>query len=112
MKIVEQLKQTGAFIRKTFIEVPEELSLNKGIKYLNVENITVKVTRNDGSVLLFDGDETSQNRMMKYYIIMKEKQILNIPWKLSDNSIIEVTADELLEALHLASSTQSSLWLQ
>jgi hypothetical protein len=110
MKIEESIKQTGAFIRKVFKEVPEELSIKKGIRTLNVDNIVVKLIRTDGTELLFDGDETSQNRMIRAYTVLKAKNLTSTLWKMSDNTIKEIQIDEFIDAIELAGIEQSKLW--
>lgn len=76
---------------------------------LAVEAITVTTTAGN----TFDGDEKSQSRM--------ERSITSLTsgfngttkhWKLADNSIVVVDANELKEALTLASLAQDAIWLQ
>lgn len=66
----------------------------------------IKVTVNDH---VFDGNEESQSRMTRAI-----QSLVNpsdkIEWKLADNSITEVTKEELQEALQIALLAQKELW--
>ena len=68
-----------------------------------IDNITVDV---DG--LVYDGDETSQTRMLKAITILVGDQ--EMPWTLANNDIVLVTQTELKKALTLAGTAQSELW--
>lgn len=73
-----------------------------------VSRITVEV---DGMV--FDGDETAQNRMARAITMF---QANNLPadyqtdWVLADNTIAKVTVTQLSQALLLAGKEQTALW--
>ena len=71
-----------------------------------VEAITV--TTAAGNV--FDGDETSQNRMARAVIALHATGTPSITWTLADNTTTQATAAELTEALALAGAAQSALW--
>lgn len=64
------------------------------------------ITTEAGNV--FDADETSQGRMARAVVAMEAGDV--IQWVLSDNSIVDVDASELKEALKLAGAAQSALW--
>lgn len=68
-----------------------------------VKNITVEV---DG--LIFDGDETSTERMNQRIQIMSDTDTFN--WTLADNNVHEVTKQQLFKAFKLAVEEQSKLW--
>lgn len=68
----------------------------------------ITVTTQAGNT--FDGDETSQNRMTRAVIGMRQGDTIN--WVLADNSRIQVGKEELAEALYLAGQEQSRLWIQ
>lgn len=68
-----------------------------------VANIVVEV---DG--MLFDGDEISQDRMARSAVAMNDEE--TITWVLHDNSITQVTKQQLLQALRLAGEEQTRLW--
>ena len=73
-----------------------------------VSRITVTV---DG--LVFDGDETAQDRMARAITMF---QANNLPadyqtdWVLADNTIAKVTVTQLSQALLLAGQAQTALW--
>lgn len=71
-----------------------------------VEAITVTTTAGN----VFDGDEVSQTRMSRAIISIGSSG-LTMPWVLSDNTVATVTVEELREALLMAGSAQSSLWV-
>ena len=68
-----------------------------------VESITVEV---DG--LVFDGDEKSQERMARSIVALSDGE--TITWVLHDNSIANVTKEQLKMALRLAGQKQTELW--
>lgn len=59
----------------------------------------------------FDGDEISQNRMARAILALQATASISMAWVLADNSVIQVTAAELTEALALAGARQSNLWV-
>lgn len=68
-----------------------------------VDRLTVEV---DGMV--FDGDEVSQARMSVAASSMTDDET-NV-WVLHDNSVVQVTKAQLLQACRLARIAQSVLW--
>ena len=90
------------------LETSPELLLREQAKMARsivVESIVVEV---NGKT--FDGDETSQNRMVRAIIGSQAAQVPSINWTLADNTVTEVTVAELTEALILAGQRQSELW--
>jgi hypothetical protein len=71
----------------------------------DVERITVEV---DGMV--FDGDETSQNRMARAVVALNAASVTSTMWTLSDNSSVEVTVVQLAQALVKSGQAQTSIW--
>ena len=69
----------------------------------------IKVTTQAGNT--FDGDETSQTRMTRAVLAMQATGALSVTWVLADNTVIQVTAQELTEALALAGAEQARLWV-
>jgi hypothetical protein len=69
----------------------------------------IKVTTSTGKV--FDGDETSQNRMNRAITVLRETGQPSAPWTLADNTEADVTLAEFIEALALAGAAQSALWV-
>jgi len=79
------------------------------LKSLKLQEVSeIKVTVNDK---VFDGDEASQYRMIKKIEALSVTLENLTLWKLSDNSIVEVTLDELKEALSSADKEMSRVWL-
>jgi len=71
-----------------------------------VQHITVEV---DGMV--FDGDETAQDRMARAVVAAGPDETQTTHWVLADNSVVEVTIAQLRHALLLAGQRQSELWV-
>lgn len=84
---------------------PYDRTLFKKQRAEKVANITVDV---DGMV--FDGDETSQQRMARSILVMNDSE--QITWILSDNTKAEVTKAQLETALRKAGEAQTALWSQ
>jgi hypothetical protein len=80
---------------------------NKSVKERNVSRILV--TSSLGNV--FDGDELSQDRMIRAINIAKIDGDSSTYWKLADNTIVLVTLTELEEAVSLAGREMSLIWL-
>lgn len=84
---------------------PYARTLFKKLRAEKVANITVGV---DGMV--FDGDETSQQRMARSILVMNDTE--QITWILSDNTPASVTKAQLELALRKAGEAQTQLWSQ
>lgn len=69
-----------------------------------VSKITVTV---DG--MTFDGDEASQQRAARSIIALEDGETM--PWVLYDNTIANVTKEQLKKMLRLAGQKQSELWV-
>ncbi|WP_313240363.1 DUF4376 domain-containing protein [Stutzerimonas kunmingensis] len=70
----------------------------------------IKVTTAAGNT--FDGDETSQARMArKIAVLQATGPGATADWVLADNSVATLGAQELQEALALASAEQDRIWL-
>ena len=69
-----------------------------------VKNIKVEV---DG--MIFDGDEVSQDRMIREAFVMPDEE--TVDWVLANNSTAEVTKAQLIEAIRLAKAEQTRLWI-
>ena len=71
----------------------------------------ITVTTMSGRV--FDGDEASQGRMARAIIgLQSQPEGSTVQWVLHDNTVAEVGAEELQEALSLAGLRQTELWVQ
>ena len=68
------------------------------------------VTTSSGKI--FDGDEASQDRIMRAVQIAAITGLTETQWKLANNEIVMVTLDELKEALALAGQEMSRIWLE
>lgn len=85
-----------------------DLASAKATRATKVDALTVTV---DGMV--FDADETSQNRMSR---VVAGAQALGIDqsttqvWVLADNTVATPTVAQLAQALKLAGEAQSALW--
>lgn len=89
----------------------EELEAQAIVEYkaLRIQAVNnIKVTTEAGST--FDGDETSQTRMVRAASLMDEVEVTN--WVLADNTVIEVSKAELVEAAKLAGQEQTRLWIK
>ena len=60
---------------------------------------------------IFDGDEISQGRMLRAIQIAAVTGETATKWKLADNSVADVTLDELKEALSLEGKESSKIWV-
>jgi len=60
----------------------------------------------------FDGDEVSQERMVRAIQTAGITGLTETQWKLADNTIVTVTLDELKEALALSAQEMSRIWLE
>lgn len=68
-----------------------------------VSRIVVEV---DG--MKFDGDETSQDRMARSIVALNDEE--TVQWVLADNTIAQVTKEQLRQALRLAGEAQTAIW--
>ena len=70
----------------------------------------IKVTTDTGKV--FDGDEKSQERILRAINIATITGDTTTQWKMADNTVVDVTLEELKEALALAGKEMSRIWLE
>ena len=70
----------------------------------------IAITTTSGKI--FDGDEASQDRIMRAVQIAAITELTETQWKLANNEIVMVTLDELKEALALAGQEMSRIWLE
>jgi hypothetical protein len=82
----------------------------KTVRAAKVAGIVVEVMRPDGTVLRFDGDELSQQRLDLFARRAKINGYAALPWVMADNTVSEVTPEEMEEALDLALQKQGQLW--
>lgn len=91
---------------------PAEVTLQKAKAERSdaVSRITVEV---DG--MIFDGDEKSQDRMSRAITMFTSSGLpadTTTAWVLADNTVAQVTIDQLTQALLLAGQKQSELWVK
>lgn len=67
-----------------------------------------RITVTTASGHIFNGDETSQQRMQRAINVLGDGEL--IEWTLADNTRVNVARLELKEALRLAFLKQSELW--
>ena len=99
----ESIQSTGQITKAMKLVSTVKLQKAKMDRSTKVSNIVVEV---DG--MKFDGDETSQDRMARSLLILKDDETAQ--WVLADNTIAEVTKDQLSRALRLAGEYQMSIW--
>lgn len=75
-----------------------------------LSRITVTVVRDDGTELVFDGDEESQKRLDRYSRRLAANGYPGGPWTLANNESVEVTVEEMEQALDLAMEEQGRIW--
>lgn len=81
----------------------------KQVRGEKVDSLVVTVMRGE-IALLFDGDEISQVRLDRFSRRAKANGLLSIPWTMADNTEMEVTPEEMEQALDLAMEKQGVLW--
>ena len=85
----------------------ERLAQAKEERAEAVSLITVEV---DGMV--FDGDETAQDRMSRVASIADQDELsTELPWVLADNTVATVTVAQIKDALRKALYAQAELWV-
>lgn len=82
----------------------EKLLMAKSERADYVSKIVVEV---DG--MMFDGDETSQDRMARSVVALND-DTETVQWVLADNTIAQVTRVQLKQALRLAGEAQTAIW--
>lgn len=93
------------------VDQPTERDLREQFKAERAAAVAaVQVTTQAGNT--FDGDEISQGRMARAILGLQAAGAdAVVSWVLADNSVIMASAAELLEALTLAGTEQSRLWV-
>lgn len=86
-------------------ESAKKLSRAKRLRTVQVDTIVVTVNGKK-----FNGDEYSQSRMVRIITANEHKPIQNIRWVLSDDTVADVTVDELKEALYLSVVEMEKVW--
>lgn len=106
---VEESEKGGWYLIGTAPTYTEEeiaaMELVKAKKE-RAETVSKIVVTVDG--LLFDGDETSQDRMARSIVALNEGE--TVQWVLADNVPTLVTKEQLRAALRLAGEAQTAIW--
>lgn len=106
---VEESEKGGWYIAGTAPKFSEEEIALKELltaKKEREEYVSKIIVTVDG--MLFDGDETSQDRMSRSIVALNDEE--TVQWVLADNSIAQVTKEQLRKALRLAGEAQTSIW--
>lgn len=88
---------------------PQELIDQENLiaaKLERAEYVSKIVVEVDG--MQFDGDETSQDRMVRAAYALNDGE--TVQWVLADNAIAQVTKEQLRQALRLAGEAQTAIW--
>lgn len=106
---LDNFKEIGIEVKEQIIK-PSQDELNKRqlqeakVKRAEaVANIKVTVDR-----MIFDGDEISQTRMVRSIVGLNDGE--SILWVLADNTPVQVTKEQLKQALRLAGEEQTKVW--
>lgn len=68
----------------------------------------IKVTTTAGNT--FDGNEASQDRMVRAIVALQASGASSASWVLANNTTLSASVAELTEALTLARQAQSDMW--
>lgn len=107
-----EMKELGALPEGASLERPEKteeeiaaetMSNAKSERATFVSRIVVEV---DG--MKFDGDETSQDRMARSIVALNDGE--TVQWVLADNTIAQVTKEQLRMALRMSGEAQTAIW--
>ena len=88
---------------------PQELIDQENLKAAKLERaeyVSKIVVEVDG--MQFDGDETSQDRMARSIVALNDGE--TVQWVLADNTIAQVTKEQLREALRKSGEAQTAIW--
>ena len=96
----------GAVLTAPLLLPPTREEL-KAARTAAVEAITVTTAAGN----TFDGDETSQTRMARAIIALQATNTPSVNWVLANNTAIQATAAELVEALALSGAAQAAVWV-
>jgi len=115
---------TNGAVEVIIDEIPEPIGIYRSRKFIDgqvvyeyVQHVVTKqqlvseiiVTTTTGKV--FDGDELSQDRMLRALAIADLNGQTETQWKMADNSVQTVTREDLKEALTLAGLAMSEIWI-
>ena len=103
------------YIEDEIPEMPEDVAAAKALEEAKEERAKevskIKVTV-DG--MIFDGDETAQNRIARVIaaalLMGVDINTTKQTWVLADNTVAQPTIKQLAQALQLAGGEQTALW--
>lgn len=114
-KQIVQAWNGAYYIEDEVPEMPEDMAAAKALEKAKEERAKevakIKVTV-DGMV--FDGDETAQNRIARVIaaalLMGVDINTTKQTWVLADNTVAQPTIKQLAQALQLAGGEQTALW--
>jgi hypothetical protein len=83
----------------------------KELRAARLRQMTVEVERPDGTILEFDADEESQKRLDRFSRRARVNGRDSLPWIMANNTRMEVTPEEMEQALDLALEKQGEEWV-
>ena len=107
--ILTQSKSTisqGTFPKRVKTEEELEMERIANAKEKRASDVASIIVEVDG--MKFDGDETSQDRMARSIVALNDEE--TVQWVLADNTIAQVTKEQLRQALRLAGEAQTAIW--
>ena len=96
----------GTFPKRVKTEEELEIERIASAKEKRASDVASIIVEVDG--MKFDGDETSQDRMARSIVALNAEE--TVQWVLADNTIAQVTKEQLRQALRLAGEAQTSIW--
>lgn len=99
------IQQDYSAITASYVET-QRVQAAKALRQVEVDSIVVTTASGKS----FDGDEQSQDRMSR--AINALNPLETVIWVLSDNTPIMVSREELQEALRLAGTAQTAIWVK
>ncbi len=113
MKLVKKTKIEGALRYPYYVEELDDKTHDEGNQVIAIASITVTTSKG-----VFDGDEKSSNRISNAVRQLTKKDSTkpgSAPhtrkWKMADNTQVDVTADDLSEALDLIADKMEEIIL-
>lgn len=106
---VEESEKGGWYLKGFAPKFTEEELAAKELlkaKEERAEYVSKIVVEVDG--MKFDGDETSQDRMARSIVALNDGE--TVQWVLADNTIAQVTKEQLRQALRMSGEAQTAIW--
>lgn len=117
-------ESSPGLFRKDTLFVSDTIKGKKAIKIESLNNTSVSYMNME-----FDADEDSLNRMSRYILIAQAKYakdissgvdpseayddnfLLSVDWKLKNNTIANITIEQLVEVFDMSVANMTSIWL-